>query len=167
MPQLNAALVAELLDLHGAALKLYARQWCADPDDVVQQAFIELGGCREAPVSPVAWLFAVVRRRAISQARSQRNRQRHEQLAAAEWFKRFEQLQSDTSLAIDALGELPLADRGIVIAHLWGRLTFAEIAALIETSHSTAQRRYEAAIERLKEKLNRERTNVPCPKTEK
>jgi RNA polymerase sigma factor (sigma-70 family) len=166
MPQLNARLVADLLDRHGPALKLYARQWCADPDDCVQQALIDIAACRELPTSPAAWLFTAVRRRAISQSRSNRSRQHHEQIAATNWFKRVEQHQADTEAAIDALGELPLADREIVIAHLWGRLTFAEIGELTNISHSTAQRRYEAAIERLKERLNRERTNTPCPKTE-
>jgi DNA-directed RNA polymerase specialized sigma24 family protein len=69
MPQLTGQLLAELLDRHGAALKLYARQWCRVPDDVVQQAFIDLATCADVPVNPVAWLFASVRRRAISQAR--------------------------------------------------------------------------------------------------
>ncbi len=166
MPQLTAQLLAELLDRHGAALKLYARQWCYAPDDVVQQALIQLAGCRELPDNPPAWLFAVARRLAISQARSEQRRRRHEEAAAAQWFTRAKHRSEASDVAIDALGELPLADREVVIAHVWGRLTFAEIAKLVGTSHSTAQRRYEAAIERLRKKLNPERLNEPCPKTD-
>jgi RNA polymerase sigma factor (sigma-70 family) len=166
MPQLTAQLLAELIDRHGAALKLYARQWCSNPDDVVQQALIQLAACRKLPESPAAWLFVVVRRLAISGARSDRRRRLHEEAAAAVWFARSKHRQDAAEAAADALGELPLADREIVIAHLWGRLTFAEIAPLVGVSHSTAQRRYEAAIDRLREKLNSERVNTPCPKTE-
>jgi len=157
--QFTAQLLAELLDLHGAALKLYARQWCTAGDDVVQQALIDLAGCRELPASPLAWLFAAVRRRAISRARSDRRRRHREEAAAAEWFKRLRDQDEAAQWAADTLAELPLADREIVIARFWGRLTFEEIANLTGTSTSSAQRRFEEIIDRL-----RERTDTPCPK---
>ena len=157
MPQLTAQLLAGLVDSHSAALKLYARQWCLAPDDVVQQALIDLAGCRELPDQPVAWLFGAVRRRAISRARSDRRRRQHEQAAAEAWFQRRRDQHEAAETAAAALGELPLADREIVIAHLWGRLTFVEIAELVGLSASTAQRRFEAAIERMREKINQEK----------
>lgn len=160
MPGVDAQLLAELIDRHGAALKLYARQWCDAPDDVVQQALIDLAACREHPRNPAAWLFAVVRRRAISRSRAERRRKRHEEVAAHRWFERRGSQHAAADAAAEALAELPLAEREIVIAHLWGRLTFEEIAELIGASSSTAQRRYEAAINRM-----RERIDVPCPKT--
>jgi RNA polymerase sigma factor (sigma-70 family) len=164
MAQLTAQLLAELLNSHGAALKMYARNWCSEPDDMVQQAFINLAGCAELPTNPAAWLFAVVRRKAISGARSQRRRRQHEGQAASEWFARVSQQQADAEIAVEALAELPVEDREIVIAHLWGRLTFNEVAQLVGTSTSSAQRRFEAAIERLREKLNPNRLHLPCPK---
>jgi RNA polymerase sigma factor (sigma-70 family) len=165
MPQLTGQLLAELLDRHGAALKLYARQWCHTADDVVQQAFIALAACPKLPGNPAAWLFAAVRRRAISQSRSDRRRQRHEEVAAEEWFQRARQQRAAAEIATESLAELPLADREIVIAHLWGHLTFEEIARLVGTSSSSAQRRFEAVISRLREKLNPNSTKVttPCP----
>ena len=39
--------LGRLIDEHAPALILYARQWCAAPEDVVQEAFIKL--CREQP----------------------------------------------------------------------------------------------------------------------
>jgi RNA polymerase sigma-70 factor (ECF subfamily) len=161
MPQLTAQLLAKLL--HGAALKLYARQWCCAPDDVVQQALIDLAACPEVPSNPVAWLFVAVRRRAISQARADRRRRRHEEAAVAQWFRRSQEQQAAAEIATDVLTELSLADREVVIAHLWGRLTFEEIARLVGTSSSSAQRHFEAALDRLREKLNPDRMNTPCP----
>ncbi len=173
MPQLTGQLLAELLDRHGAALKLYARQWCRMPDDVVQQAFIDLAACADVPANPAAWLFAAVRRRAISQARSDRRRQRHEEAAAEVWFQRSRQQRAAADVATEALAELPLADREIVIAHLWGRLTFEEIARLVGTSSSSAQRHYDSAINRLRQKftlinqtprhLDTQTPTTPCP----
>jgi RNA polymerase sigma factor (sigma-70 family) len=159
MPELDSQLLAELVDRHGAALKLYARQWCLNPDDVVQQALIDLAGSGAAPENPVAWLFAAVRRRAISRARGDRRRQLHESAAAQRWFERRRDQHEATDAAAEALAELPLEDREIVIAHVWGRLTFQEIAEIVGASASTAQRRYEAAISRM-----RERMNTPCQK---
>jgi RNA polymerase sigma factor (sigma-70 family) len=154
MPELDAQLLAELLERHGPALKLYARQWCQATDDVVQQALIDLAGSRDCPANPAAWLFTAVRHRAISAGRAQRRRTQHEETAARQWFDRRRDQHETAQAAADALAELPLADREVVIAHLWGRLTFEEIAGLVGASSSTAQRRYEAAIGRLKDKLN-------------
>jgi RNA polymerase sigma-70 factor (ECF subfamily) len=159
MPELDSQLLAELVDRHGAALKLYARQWCLNADDVVQQALIDLAGCGAMPEKPVAWLFVAVRRRAISRGRSDRRRQRHETAAAQQWFERRRTRHESADAATEALAELLLEDREIVIAHLWGCLTFQEIASLVGASASTAQRRYEAAIGRM-----RERMNSPCQK---
>jgi RNA polymerase sigma factor (sigma-70 family) len=159
MPELDSQLLAEFVDRHGAALKLYARQWCVNPDDVVQQALVDLAGSGAVPENPAAWLFAAVRRRAISRGRSDRRRQRHETAAAQQWFERRRNLNEAADAAAEALAEVPRDDREIVIAHLWGRLTFQEIAKLVGSSASTAQRRYEAAISRM-----RERMNLPCQK---
>ena len=166
MPQLTAQLLAELVDRRSAALKLYARQWCHAPDDVVQQALIDLAACGELPDQPVAWLFGAVRRRAISRGRSDRRRRQHEQAAAEQWFQRRRDQHEAAETAAAALANLPLTEREIVIAHLWGRLTFVEIAELVGLSSSTAQRRFEAAIDRMREKINTERLDLPCPKTE-
>ena len=74
-------LLGSLLDEHGGALALYAAQWTENADDCVQEALIELAGQSHVPASPVAWLYRVVRNRAISQYRSSRRRERREQLA--------------------------------------------------------------------------------------
>jgi len=58
--------LARLVDEHAAALVLYARQRCANPEDVVQEAFLRLVEQRQAPDSPAAWLFRVVRNLAVS-----------------------------------------------------------------------------------------------------
>ncbi|MEX2137683.1 MAG: RNA polymerase sigma factor [Pirellulales bacterium] len=154
-------LLADLLDRLGGTLQLYARQWCTVPDDVVQEALVELAGQREWPANPRAWLFRVVRNRAISQARAMQSRRRHEGAAAEQarvWFDRRTRLHSELELAAEALAELPLELREVVVAHFWGGLTFSEIGELTGTSSSTAHRRFEAALLAL-----RERMEVPCP----
>ncbi len=82
------AWLAELLAEHGRSLVLYARQWCDCPEDVVQEALVELFAQRRRPERVAAWLFRVVRNGAISAGRSAQRRVRREQGAAASeaWF---------------------------------------------------------------------------------
>ena len=151
---------SRLVDEHSAALVLYARQWCAAPEDIVQEAFLKLVGQRKSPEYPVAWLYRVVRNGAISAARSDQRRRRHEEAAAGRtpaWFVPAEAGGLDEQAASAALGNLPLELREIIVAHLWGGLTFEQIALLVGCSSSTAHRRYLEGLLNLREKLEK-----PC-----
>ena len=52
-----------------------------------------------------------------------------------------------------ALDELSNEKREVVIARIWGGLTFEEIAEVAEISSSEAHRRYEAALASLRKRL--------------
>src|SRR5262249_29970 len=81
--------LGRLIDEQSAERTLYARQWCAAPEDVVQEAFLKLVAQKTPPQKPVAWLYRVVRNGAISAARSERRRRQHEAAAAertSTWF---------------------------------------------------------------------------------
>ena len=62
-------LLGRLLDEHGGALVLFAAQWTATPDDCLQEALVEFVKQPTLPHNPAAWLFRVVRNRAIEGAR--------------------------------------------------------------------------------------------------
>src|SRR6266536_1350078 len=81
--------LGRLVEQHAAALVLYARQWCAAPEDIVQEAFLKLMTEQQTPRDVLAWLYRVVRNAAVSVARSAQRRRRHETAAAeskAAWF---------------------------------------------------------------------------------
>ncbi len=154
-------LLARLVDEHAGALLLYARQWCAAPEDVVQEAFIRLASQPKLPDNLKGWLYRVVRNGAISSGRSERRRQRHENTAAAArpaWFLPSEGAGIDAEAAAAALEQLPAEEREPLVAHLWGGLTFEQIGELTGVSSSTAHRRYLQGLQRLRERLR-----VPCP----
>jgi RNA polymerase sigma-70 factor (ECF subfamily) len=157
-------LIGRLLQRHAAALELYARQLCHNPEDVVQEALIELASQSTAPRETVAWLYRVVRNKAIGAARSAQRRKRHE-LQAAEckrpWFCTAPGDLLDAQAVAAALEALPSEQREVVVAHLWGGLTFEEIGQLTDCSDSTAHRRYLAAVSELRERLAK-----PCLKNE-
>jgi len=152
--------LARLLDDQAPALILYARQWTTAPEDVVQEAFVKLSAQATSPINPVGWLYRVVRNAAIAAARSSRRRERHESVAAAKmpaWFVPAEDNPLDAVDAAAALEELPLRQREIIVAHLWGGRTFDQIAELTGLSASTAHRLYAAGLETLRERLG-----APC-----
>lgn len=146
--------LGQLLDEHAAALELYARQWCATPADVVQEAFVELSRQREPPDRPVAWLFRVVRNQALTARRSADRRKHHESHAASEnWFEESFDLPLDGAAATAALRELPDDQREAIVAHLWGGLSFSEIGEVTGASSSTAHRRFILGLEQLRRQL--------------
>lgn len=162
MSRLSPERLSQLLRERGAALVLYARQWCRCPEDVVQEAFLELIEQPTEPANVVAWLYRVVRHRALNASRSATRRTRRESAVALRneaWFEPAgEPLAAEAS---EALRELPPDDREVIVARLWGGLSFQEVAQLTGTSLSTAYRRYQAGLECLRERLG-----VRCPENE-
>ena len=149
--------LADLTDRHAAALVLYARQWCSCPEDVVQTAFLKLVRQRTRPDNLLPWLYRVVRNGAIDASRSARRRQKYEHRAAAYapvWFVPTEDPTGlDARAAAAALAELPIEVREIMVAHLWGGLTFEQIADTVGGSASTAYRRFALGLDLLRLKL--------------
>jgi RNA polymerase sigma-70 factor (ECF subfamily) len=159
MPAVSPELLAELFDHHAPALVLFARQWCGTPEDVVQEAFVALARQRALPDQPVAWLYRVVRNGAISHGRADRRREAREARASRPeaWFE-----SADDRLAAHEatrlLAELDPETREIVVARLWGGLSFDAIAQLVGSSISTAHRKYQSGLARLQSRLE-----SPCP----
>jgi RNA polymerase sigma-70 factor (ECF subfamily) len=149
-------LLGRLLDEHAAALVLFARQFCCCPEDAVQEAFVEFVRQRPMPREVLPWLYRVVRNKACSASRAQGRRERREAAVAQARSAALvgttrEGLDAQTAAA--ALEKLPLEQREVVVAHLWGGLTFQQVAQLSGTSDSTAYRRYLAALDTLRQKL--------------
>ena len=152
----RVALLREMVDRHAAALELYARHWCHDAEDVVQECLVKLASIRRLPDDPVAWLYRAVRNRAITASRAARRRIKHECIAAEPrrpWFVRNNGQQLDASAAAEALESVAPDQREVVVMHLSGGLTFEQIGRLTGCSPSTAHRRYLVALESLRQKL--------------
>jgi len=161
---MDPAPFGRLVEEHAPALMLYARQWCPVPEDVVQEAFLKLIGQRQPPPNVVPWLFRVVRNQAISAARAALRRKRHETAVAAQtasWFVPAAEAVLDGQAVTQALHALPAEEREVITLHLWGGLTFAEVAEVVDCSASTAHRLFLRGVEHLRHRLH-----VPCQKTE-
>jgi RNA polymerase sigma factor (sigma-70 family) len=162
--EVTPEILGGVFDRYAAPLQLFARQWCGCPEDVVQQALIELAGQPQMPDDVAAWLYRVVRNKAITAWRSLQRRRRHEGTAVAgrtESFERSAADRIDADVAAAALQSLSIELREVVVARIWGGLTFQQIGRLVGVSDSAAHRRYEAGLLALRQKLR-----APCPKND-
>jgi RNA polymerase sigma factor (sigma-70 family) len=156
MAEIDSGTLTQLLDAHGAALVLYAQQWCDTPEDVTQEAFLALVRQPAMPENAVGWLYRVVRNGAINARRSAKRRTRRETAIAqqaASWFQTSVDDMLDAGAAVRAIETLTIEQREILVARLWGGLSFEEIAELTGSSTSTVHRWYQAGLMALRERL--------------
>jgi len=153
---ISAEWLSGVLDEHAAALELFAAQWSDSPEDCVQEAVIELVRQPMRPDNVAAWLFHVVRLRAISSNRSMTRRRRHEAMAAR--LVKLEVTPTENP-GFDArelaagLAQLNDELREVVVARIWGGLGFAEIGQMLGQSTATAFRRFQSGLNALREIL--------------
>ena len=59
MSSVSPETLTRLFNEHGAALVLYARQWCAAPEDIVQEGFLRWRGSpsrrKTPPAGSIGW----------------------------------------------------------------------------------------------------------------
>jgi RNA polymerase sigma factor (sigma-70 family) len=157
MSAIGPEILTRLLDEHGAALVLYAQQWCDSPEDVVQEAFLALVRQSEHPDNIVGWLYRVVRNGALNASRGSRRRANREAASAQAtepWFNVSLDDRLDAAEASRIMQQLPIEQRETIVARLWGGLSFDEIAKLTEASTSTVHRWYQAGLNTLRERLS-------------
>lgn len=141
---------------YGPALLLFAAAFTGErsrAEDVVHQVFLKLlesGSLRDA-LDAKAYLFTCVRNAVLN---DRKVRQRDVALdPEGAWF---EPPHRDFAAELNlrrALWELPEGQREVTILHIWGELTFAQIAEVLSVSANTAASRYRYALGKLREAL--------------
>jgi RNA polymerase sigma-70 factor (ECF subfamily) len=145
-------LIVELVRTKLPALVLFARQWRHDSaEDVVQDAFLRLMRLAEPPHDPAAWLFAAVRNASNEHLRGRKRRIVRESLAQAEKKSWFEPAESEDDLVAE-MQSLPFDCRTVIVAKIWGELTFEQIGEMLGSSKSSVHRKYYEGLVRLKER---------------
>src|SRR5258707_3189275 len=162
MARITPEELGRLYRAHAPALRLYARQWPAGEEDVVQDAFIKLAQQSPPPERVLPWLYRVVRNGALAAGRGEaRRRRRQDRVSTSEaWFAAVED-HLDGREATRLLAELPLEQREVVVARIWGGLTFEEVAHLAGCSLPTAHRRFQAGLSALRKRLKGPWTQMP------
>jgi RNA polymerase sigma factor (sigma-70 family) len=149
----NIAAIEVLYRQHGAALLLFASAISGDrgrAQDAVHQVFlkaIENGSVSEA-INKKAYLFASVRNAVLNDAKVQ---DRNMPLDVdSVWFSPPDRDYAGEQNLRRALAELPDDQREVIVLHVWGELTFSEIADLLSVSSNTAASRYRYALAKLR-----------------
>ena len=156
----NRPEMAAMIQTQLPALLLFARQWPHDsPEDIVQEAFMRLLEQPEPPENVTAWLFTVVRNLSNNHIRSEKRRKNREIQKSSQissWFvmpNDADETNENHTKLIEQLQQLPFQFREVIVAKIWGKLTFDQIASIQGTSTSSAHRTYQSGIKLLQEKL--------------
>lgn len=157
---------AQLLDSHGAALTLYARQWTgshADAEEIVQEAILRVwrrfDGRELDEEDLLPLVYASVKRAAVDRWRSDTRRRRREDSAGELLYDEdgqdelpLEKQERQASLAA-AVRQLPPDQREVVTMHIWGNMPFRLIGEALGIPLNTAASRYRYALETIKRTL--------------
>ena len=142
--------------LHGSALLLFAAALGGErsrAQDAVHQVFLRLLENRALRnvTDAKAYLFTCVRNAVLNE------RKAHQRDVALDpecaWF---EPPHRDHAAELNlrrALWQLPEDQREVTVLHIWGELTFAQIARILSISANTAASRYRYALAKLREVL--------------
>jgi RNA polymerase sigma-70 factor, ECF subfamily len=154
---------ADWLRRHGPALVMFARQWApsrADAEDLVQEGFVRFWRSREHAGDWPAYLYTCVKRCAIDASRAGRsraNREKHSARDEGQPMLACPLERDERRVLIErALGQLPEAQRQVLVMKVWGGLSFPQIGRVLEIPHDTAASRYRYAIAKLREQLAEE-----------
>jgi RNA polymerase sigma factor (sigma-70 family) len=115
----------------------------------------------------LAWLYRVVRNTALAADRAAARRRRRESKVSntEAWLTAVDD-HVDAQQAAHLLAGLSLPLREVIVARVWGGLTFEEIAQLVGCSLPTAHRRYHAGLTELRERMDGQWTRTsPLPAT--
>ena len=152
-------------------LLLYARQFVdsmADAEDVVQMAFVRWWHrVPDGDRTQVPLLYAAVRTISLDLRRSDSRRVVREgksELAVegenAPFFDPLPEQRETAALVEGAVGALPEEQREVVTLHIWGGLTFAQIAEIQGASINTVAGRYRYALGALQRRLEPRRQDL-------
>jgi RNA polymerase sigma-70 factor, ECF subfamily len=140
---------------HGAALLLFALAITGErsrAQDAVHHVFLKLleSGDLNRARDQKAYLFGCVRNAVLDERKRQ---DRNRPLDDSAWFSPPDRDYTAERTLKLALAALPDDQRQIVVLHIWGELTFSQIADLLELSPNTAASRYRYALDKLRESL--------------
>ena len=136
----------------------------------MQETFCKLFEQSAIPNQLGGWLFRVALNVARESHRKDRRRVAREQTTFRKVYhrdlpsQRIEQQDQQQAIQ-NAVMKLELEYREIVIARLWGDLTWPEVSILLQKPQTTLHRKFHEALELLRNELQSEsKEPIPCNK---
>lgn len=150
--RLDREAVRRLYEQHSRGLLAYACSFVtsfASAEDVLHQVFERLlRGDVEIADSPVPYLYRAVRNSALNQIR---NRARDVEMDG--WLESPVGMKQTGLELQSALQELPENQREIILLHIWGQMSFDEVATVLGLSPNTVASRYRYGLTKLREQF--------------
>ncbi len=155
-PESSVTEIESLYRLCGSALLLFATVIIGErarAQDAVHQVFLKLikdGNLGHAG-DKKGYLFACVRNAALNELKLQ---QRNATLdLESVWFNPPTRDYAAELNLRRALCALPDDQRQVIVLHVWGELTFSQVADLLEISSNTVASRYRYALNKLRQSM--------------
>lgn len=153
--QANAAEIELLYRQHGPALLLFALAITGErgrAQDAVHHTFLNLieKSSLSRAADKKAYVFACVRNAALNENKT---RGRTSSLDDSAWFDPPDRDYVGEENLRRALSNLPGDQREVIVLHMWGELTFAQIGELLSISANTAASRYRYALTKLRDSM--------------
>ena len=145
--------VRQFYEQHGRGLLAYA--CCFVPsfacaEDVVHQVFVRmLRNGVQVHGEPGPYLYRAVRNAALNQIRDRTREVDFDET----WFESPSGMEQIGIELQSALGELPEEQREIIVLHIWGQMSFAEIGDALGISLNTAASRFRYGLSKLREQF--------------
>jgi RNA polymerase sigma-70 factor (ECF subfamily) len=151
--QLDRDEVRRLYERHSRGLLAYACAFMpsfAAAEDVLHAVFERLiRGDIEIVGSAASYLYRAVRNAALNETR---NRGREVDLDDG-WLEGPPEMKQDGIELQSALRKLPDEQREVIVLHIWGRMSFDEVAESLGISPNTAASRYRYGLSKLREQF--------------
>ena len=154
----STAEIESLYRQHGPALLLFARAITGDrgrAQDVVHLVFLDLIKKRglSRALDKKAYLFGCVRNAALNEGKLRGRTTPLDDGLVSAWFSPPDRDYVGEQNLRRALDALPPDQREVIVLHIWGELTFAQISELLSISSNTAASRYRYALGKLREAM--------------
>jgi RNA polymerase sigma-70 factor (ECF subfamily) len=146
---------ATLYDAKAAELILYGRALGlshGEAEDVLQETFVALTRLVLPPAKPEQYCVRCFRNRVLNHRRSLWRRLTRE-WESLRWFEQSARETPAERAAMNALAELPVEQREVIVLKIWHGCTFEEIGGLLEISPNTAAGRYRYGLQKIRIKL--------------
>ena len=165
-PRSNRVEVEMLYQQYGQTLLLFAMAMTGDrarAQDAVHQVFlrmIESGNLRQV-ADAKAYVFTAVRNAVLNDAKTQQRTVALEEESV--WFDPPHRDYAAELTLRRALCALSQDQRQVVVLHVWGELTFMQIAGILGISPNTAASRYRYAFAKLREAMSAKENSCASP----
>jgi RNA polymerase sigma-70 factor (ECF subfamily) len=145
--------VRQLYERHARGLLAYACTYVtsfATAEDVLHQVFERLlRGDLAITGAPVAYLYRAVRNASLNKIRDRAGDvDFHEG-----WLDSPTGMEQTAMEIQSALRELPDQQREVILLHVWGKMSFEEVADALEIPANTAASRYRYGLSKLREQF--------------